>query len=109
MCRRQRQAQKIVDAYLDRNGRLSYALLNKDMIRFAHSSSVVRKMLGAGADLEAIRLYAVGTKFRGITGNRALTDEQVLRMVDLLDEVSPKGVLKEFNDEILRSLKGKKR
>ena len=99
--------QKIVDHYTDKNGKLSYDLLNKDMIKFAHSSSRVRKMIEDGESVESIRLYTVGTKFRNITGNRDLTDAQVLKIVDLLDEVSPKGVFKEFNEEI-RSLKARK-
>ena len=74
-----------------------------------HSSSVVRKMVAEGESVEAIRLYAVGAKFRSITGNHNLTDAQVLKMVELLDEVSPKGVFKEFNDEIRKSLKAAKR
>ena len=33
-------------------------------------------------------------------GNRNLTDAQVLKMAELLDEVSPKGVFRELNDEL---------
>lgn len=101
--------EKIVEKYTDKDGKLSYELLNKNMIRFMHSSSVVRKMVAEGESVEAIRLYAVGAKFRSITGNHNLTDAQVLKMVELLDEVSPKGVFKEFNDEIRKSLKAAKR
>ncbi len=97
--------QKVVEKYLDKDGKLSYALINKDMIRFANSSGIVRRMETEGRSLEDIRLYVVGTKLRNITGNKKLTDEQVLKMTELLDEVSPKGVLREFNEEILRGLK----
>ena len=96
--------QKVVDAYTDKKGRLSYALLNKDMIRFAHSSSVARSMVEKKASVEEIILYVVGTKFRGITGNHKLSDEHVQKMIELLDEVSPKGVLAEFTAEIRKSL-----
>ncbi len=97
--------QKVVEKYLDKDGKLSYALINKDMIRFANSSGIVRRMETESRSLEDIRLYVVGTKLRNITGNKKLTDEQVLKMTELLDEVSPKGVLREFNEEILRGLK----
>ena len=100
--------EKIVEKYTDKNGRLSYELLNKDMIKFAHSSSKVRKMVEDGESVEAIRLYAVGTKFRNVAGNPDLTDKQVLKMVELLDEVSPKGVFKQFNDELRKMKAGKK-
>ena len=99
---------KIVEKYTDKNGKLSYELLNKDMIKFAYASSKVRKMVGDGKSTEDIRLYVVGTKFRNITGNPELTDAQVLKMVEFLDEVSPKGVFKQFNDELRKMKAGKK-
>ncbi len=96
---------KILEAYTDKKGKLSYALLNKDLIKFIHSSSVARSMIAEKAPEEKICLYAVGSKFRGITGNHKLTDDQVLKIVALLDEVSPKGVLTEFMDEVRKGLK----
>ena len=96
---------KIVEKYTDKNGKFSYDLLNKDMIKFAHSSSKVRKMLEEGGKQKDIVSYSVGTKFRNITGNSKLSDEQVQKIADLLDEVSPKGVLKEFKSEIRKKMK----
>ena len=101
--------EKIVEKYTDNSGKLSYDLINKDMIRFIHSSSVARKMIADGESVESIRLYAAGSKFRGVTKNHTLTDAQVLKIVELLDEVSPKGVLKEFNEEIRKKLKAGKK
>ncbi len=100
--------QKIVDAYTDKNGKLSYELLNKDLIRFINSSSVAREMIGKKIPTEEIRLYAVGSKFRSITGNHRLSDDQVLKMAELLDEVSPKGVFKQLNDELRKKMKKSK-
>ena len=96
---------KIVDAYTDKTGKLSYALLNKDLIRFAHRSSKVRGMIADKAPEDEIRLYIVGSKFRTVTGNRDLTDAQILKIAELLDEVSPKGVFRELNDELRKKLK----
>lgn len=101
---------KIVTRYTDKNGRLSYDLLNRDLIKFAHYSSKVRGMIAEKRPVEDIRLYTVGTKFRTIAENDKLTDAQILKIAELLDEVSPKGVFKEFNDELrlkLRTAKGK--
>ena len=97
--------EKIVDTYLDKSGKLSYALLNKDLIGFAHRSSKVRGMIADKAPEDEIRMYIVGSKFRSITGNRDLTDAQILKIAELLDEVSPKGVFKELNDELRKKLK----
>ncbi len=100
---------KVVEKYSDKTGKVSYALLNRDMIKFAHSSSTVRKMIGSGTKPEDITLYVAGSKFRSVTGNPGLTDTEVSKMLELLDEVSPKGVLREFNEEIRRSLSAAKK
>ncbi len=96
--------QKIVDHYTDKNGKLSYDLLNKDMIQTAHSSKVVREMIEEHKTEEEIATYVAGAKFRSITGDHELSDAQVEQILALLDEVSPKGVLKEFNADIRRQL-----
>jgi hypothetical protein len=100
-----KEYEKIVDTYTDKDGKLSYALLNKDLIKFAHCSSKVRDMFCGKAAEDDVRLYIVGNKFRNITGNRNLTDAQVLKMAELLDEVSPKGVFRELNEELRRQLR----
>ena len=90
----------IVARYSDKNGRLSYDLLNKDLIRFAHQSSIVRKKAADKVSPDDIRLYITGTKFRTVTGNPDLTDAQILKISELLDEVYPKGVFRALNDEL---------
>lgn len=99
----------VVAVYTDKEGRLSYDLLNKDLIRFSYASSVARAMIADLKPLEDIRLYITGTKFRNITGNRKLTDAQVLKISGLLDEVSPKGVYKALNAELKARLKKAKK
>lgn len=94
----------LVAYYTGKDGKLSYDLLNKDMIRFAHSSSIVRRMIEEKKSAVTIRKYTVGNKFRNIIGNDDLTNKQIDRMVELLDEVYPKGVFKEFNDYLRKEL-----
>ena len=101
--------QKIVDRYTDKNGRLSYSLLNKDMIKFAHSSKIVRDMVAEGKSAASIRNYIISNKFKNITGNQDLTGKELKKIVALLDEVSPKGVYKELNDEIRKMLSKNKK
>lgn len=90
----------IVKAYTDKKGKLSYDHISKEMIQFAHSSEMVGRMLAAGESEDTIRMYIVGTKFRNITDNKDLTDDEVIALANLLDEVSPKGVFKDLNKEI---------
>ncbi len=100
--------QKIVDNYTDKKGKLSYELLNKDLIQLTHRSSKARELIANQASVAEVRNYVVGAKFRSITGNSELTDAQVKLMAELLDEVYPKGVFKELNDDIRKSLKAAK-
>lgn len=95
----------IIDAYTDKKDKFSYDLLNKAMIKLLNESSVVEKMIAEKAAVEEICLYVVGAKFRDITKNHEMTNEQVTKIIEMLDEVSPKGVLKEFTEEIRKSLK----
>ena len=101
--------QKIVEHYTDKDGRLSYDLINKELIRFAHSSSIVRRMIDDQRSAAHIRDYIVRNKFRNISGNEDLSDAQVDKIVELLDEVSPKGIFKELNAEIRKMLKEAKK
>ena len=103
-----REYAAVVERFTDKNGKLSYELLNREFIKFAHSSSKVREMLEAHRSVEAIRLYIAGAKFRSITGNDKLTDAQVLKIAELLDEASPKGVFRDLNKELRAKLKAAK-
>ena len=67
-----------------------------------------KKMLVDGERVESLRLYIIRTKFWSITVDPKLTDAQILMITGLLDEVSPKGVFKELNGEIRKSLKAAK-
>jgi hypothetical protein len=42
----------------------------------------------------------VKVKLEQLTGNRDLTEVQAQRIVNMLDEVSPRYVFRELNDEI---------
>ena len=100
--------QKLVDQYTDKNGKLSYELLNRDLIRFAHSSKTVRSMIDDGASVKKLRTYIVTTKFRTVTGNKKLTEAQAIKMTDLLDEVSPKSVFKSLDAELRKLIAANK-
>ncbi len=101
--------QKLVEHYTDRGGHLSYELLNRDLIRFAHASRTVRAMVEEGKTLKPVRTYIVAAKFRTVTGNRHLTEAQALKMAELLDEVSPKSVFKALDADLRKQIAAAKR
>jgi hypothetical protein len=94
----------IVKAYTNRKGELSYELLNKALIQAAHGNPFVAEMKGRGASLEEIRDHVVKANFEAITGNRSLSQADVERIVAMLDEVSPRSVLREFSEDLRRRL-----
>jgi hypothetical protein len=94
----------VVKAYTNKKGELSYDLLNKDFIQFATSSKIVADMVANGATEDEIRDHIVKVKLESLTGNRELTTAQTQQIVEMLDEVSPRYVLRELNDEIRRML-----
>ena len=98
---------KILDHYVDKNGLLSYDVINSEMIKFLKSSSIVRKMIAEGEKATDIRDYIVANKFRNIA-EEDLSDGEIKLIVELLDEASPKGVFKELNSEIRKDLAKKK-
>ncbi len=101
--------QKLVAKYTDQAGKLSYELLNRDLIKFTHSSKTARSMIEEGASTKKVRTYVVTTKFRTATGNKNLTEEQAMKMAELLDEVSPKSVFKQLDAELRRMSSANKR
>ncbi|WP_416675334.1 hypothetical protein [Egbenema bharatensis] len=94
----------IVKAYTNKKGELSYDLLNKDFIQFAKSSKIVAEMVANQASEDEIRDHIVKVKLESLTGNRELTTAQTQRIVEMLDEVSPRYVFRELNDELRRML-----
>ncbi len=94
----------VVAAYTDRNGALSYDLLNKDFIQFAKSSNHVARMVSEKASVEAILGHVVRAKLEFLTGNRNLSDAEVDAIVAMLDAVSPRNVFKTVTDEIRKML-----
>jgi hypothetical protein len=94
----------IVKAYTNKKGEISYELLNKTLIQAARSNPYVAEMVARKATLEEIRDHVLKANFEAVTGNRALGLPEVQRIVELLDEVSPRSVLRELNDDLRKLL-----
>lgn len=96
--------QAIVKAYTTKKGELSYDLLNKDFIQFARSSKIVADKVAQQISLDDLRDYIIKVKFETLTGNPGLTPAQTSRILEVLDEVSPRSVFRELNDELKKML-----
>lgn len=96
--------QKILDRYTDKNGKLSYNLINKEFIKFAKSSKIVRTMIDDGASLKQVCDYIVRNKVRNIIHDN-LTDKEIDKIVEMLDATQEKGIFKELNGELKKLMK----
>ena len=61
-------------------------------------------MIQKNASASEIRDYIVSNKIRNIVSDPDISDAQIAKIVEWLDEVSPKGVFKDLNEEIRRLL-----
>ena len=95
--------------YTDKNGKVSYDLINRELIKFAKSSSIVREMIADGKNVKNIREYIVLNKFRNISGNDSLSDQEVFKLADMIDGLDNKGMFRELNEELKKLLAKNKR
>ena len=94
----------IVKDYTNKKGELSYELLNKTLIQAARSNPYVAEMVARRATLEEIRDHVVKANFEAVSGNRALGLAEVHRILELLDDVSPRSVLRDLNQDLRKIL-----
>jgi hypothetical protein len=96
--------QAIVKAYTNKKGEISYELLNKALIQAARSNPYVSELVARSATEAEIRDHVVKANFEAVTGNRAISQAEVNAILELLDAVSPRSVLRDLNEELRRIL-----
>ena len=96
--------QAIVKAYTNKKGEISYELLNKALIQAARSNPYVAELVARSASEAEIRDHVVKANFEAVTGNRTISQAEVNAILELLDAVSPRSVLRDLNDELRRLL-----
>jgi len=98
----------IVDRFSDENGKLNYALMNKQFMQFAQSSKVVSEMMGRREPEADIRLFIVKNRAAFLANKREhLSDDEANALLDALDEMNPRSALKELNLYLRRRLSGR--
>ena len=96
--------QAIVKAYTNKKGEISYELLNKALIQAARSNPYVAELVARSASETEIRDHVVKANFEAVTGNRAISQTEVNAILELLDAVSPRSVLRDLNEDLRRIL-----
>jgi hypothetical protein len=95
----------LIERYTDEEGKLNYALMNKDFIQFASRSTKVGEMIGERANDHEIVLYVVASRVAVLAGNRdGLSIEDTEALIETLDEISLRSAFKELTLHIRRLL-----
>ena len=95
----------LIARYADEDGKLNYALLNKDFIQFASRSTVVGQMIAERADAEAIVEYIVSNRAIQLSGRKEnLTKQETEGLIETLDEINPRSAFKELTHHVRRLL-----
>ncbi|MDR0273491.1 MAG: hypothetical protein LBI27_09270 [Clostridiales bacterium] len=95
----------IVDRFSDENGKLNYALMNKQFIQFASSSKVVSTMAGERASEKDISMFVLKNRAAFLANKKEhLSDEEATALLEALNEINPRSALKELNLHIRKML-----
>ena len=95
--------QALVAAYTDKNGRMNYALMNRDFIQFAVKSKAVADLLAANASRDEVVCFIVKSRVSNLVkGKSDLTDREVELLIESLDEIDPRSAFKELKEYLKR-------
>ena len=95
--------QALIDRYMDEEGKLNYALMNRDFIKFAAKSKVVADMLGEGKSTDEIVNFVVKSRVQAMSNSKNILDEQhTIDLIETLDEINPRSAFKELKSYINR-------
>jgi len=98
----------IVDRFSDENGKLNYALMNKQFMQFAQSSKVVGEMAGRKESERDILLFILKNRAAFLANKREhLSDEEATALLEALNEINPRSAFKELNLYLRRRLGGR--
>ncbi len=96
---------KIINAYKDKHGNFSHLLINRDLLKFAKSSTLVGNLVKNGVSRDEIRKHIVRSRFETITGNHKISDKEIEQIVSMLDEAHKEGVFKKLNAELQKMMR----
>ena len=95
--------QAILDQYMDEKGKLNYALMNRDFIKFAAKSKSVADMLGNDKSTDDIVKFVVKSRAQTLANSKSVLDDQHTDfLIETLDEIDPRSAFKELKNYINR-------
>jgi hypothetical protein len=85
----------LLEAYTDKNQTFSFSLMNKDMIKFAHRSTSVRRMRDERRPNEEILLYVVSQKVYTLSKQK-VREDFVKKLIEIMDVMETRSAFKEL-------------
>ena len=95
--------------YTDKNGKFSYQVMNRDLMKFADSSSVVGNMVANHEKDDEIVRYVVRSKAVGLSGAKAMDDGFLTAFIDVFDSMNTRSAFKELKSHIRAKMSSRKR
>jgi hypothetical protein len=95
----------LLQRYTTEKGKFNYAMMNRDFIQFAGKSKVVAGMVAEKAAVEDILLFVVKSRTAFYAEKKeSLGDKEIAALIATLDEMDPRGALKELSAYVKRLL-----
>jgi len=92
--------------YTDKNGKFSYQLMNRDLMKFYESSSVAKKMAADAESDDAIAGYVIRSKAVSLARTKSMSDDFLAAFIETFDSMNTRSAFKELKAHI-RTKKGK--
>ena len=86
--------------FTDKNGKFSYQLMNRDLMKFFEGSSVVRSMIERGQDDDEVVRYIIRSRAVSLARTKEMDDEFLTAFIDTFDSMNTRSAFKELRAHI---------
>ena len=95
---------EFIAQYTDKNGKFSYQLMNRDLMKFAARSSVVSRMITEKDAVGKIVRYIVRSKAADLARNKGMDDDMLSAFIETFDSMNTRSAFTELNSYLRRRL-----
>jgi hypothetical protein len=92
-----KEYEEFIMEYTDKNEKFSYQLMNRDLMKFADSSRVVRTMIADAESDKNILRYIIRSKAVGLAGTKSMDDGFLTAFIETFDSMNTRSAFKELS------------
>ena len=89
-----------ITEYTDKNGKFSYQLMNRDLMKFADSSKIANEMVANNDNDDAIVRYIVRMKAVNLAKTKTMDDKFLTVFIETFDSMNTRSAFKELKTHI---------